>query len=180
MNLDGRVENSIKLDYPPDKMIVHDNYIYYWNYSYSRNKSPISRINIDGVNHIILDKDDDSRFLNSVDLVGEQIFFAQSYDNKNLYKINLDGSNRTLITSNFSSNSNININNNWIYYVYDSSIYRLNVNGDKKQTLYSIPSDYSASINVLDNYIYILETDSNSHTKMYRLNVNTLEKEELY
>lgn len=103
------------------------------------------------------------------ELIGMQdgfIYYTEGVDNRDLYRIDLNGRRQEIIIRDFSSYSTVVVEDGWIYGAVpnddekDAMISRINIETGERQSLYATcasQSDWEFSLNVKNDWIYFQE-----------------------
>jgi len=187
INTKGK-NKTLVLDTPCQYVVIKDNWIYYWTgyrggeaSSYKLNKRNItgdSCIFLCEINTLAdpLTIDDNYIYYSTLDYTSRAIH--------TLWRINLDGSNKTQLTTTKSYNPLA--YDGWIYFVDEDlrGFYDIDLYKDKRK-LWRIKSDGSNienvgtdsifCFNIINNYVYYMDF----HKKLYRINKDGSNKTEL-
>lgn len=144
---DGTEKTRLNEEWSSDIYVIGDT-VYYSDYSFNN----ISRIGIDGSNKTVLNDMDECFMLNVAD---GWIYYRNNSDNGRIYKIRVDGSDRTKV--NEDDSSCLNVVGEWIYYRNNSdngSIYKIHVDGSTRTKIHGVDA---TSICVVGDMIFYYE-----------------------
>ena len=120
--------------------------------------------------------------LYSINVVGKVLYYVD--DNKNIWKVNLDGTDNTMISSDVTA-YNMNVGDDYIYfmnYTDDSNskiaIFRADLDGKNVTNIYTLNS-YSSFLNVVDNDVIFMDSSENS-ASIFKISSNGDNRVELY
>jgi hypothetical protein len=176
IHIDGSDKTSLTSTPTRDINIVGD-WVYYslwsWRYSSGTSFHGIYKMRIDGsgVSDEILIIDDAA---SGVAVVNGWIYYCNHDANRSVFKVRLDGSDRTQI--NRDDSAYISIVEDWIYYKNSSSdgyIYKVRTDGSDRTKLndeacyfMTVEDDWIYYTVVYDGHIYKMRTDGSEKTKI--------------
>ena len=161
-------KRSLVCDDEVSDMIVVGDWIYYSNIS---DGFCLYKIKVDGSEKTKLNSD----FSSNINIVDDVIYYSD-YDLHNICKINIDGSNKTIIND-VDSCFMINVDNDWIYYRNNEDngrLYKIKTDGSERTRL---NQDETSCINVVGEWIYFRNNSDKS--SLYKIRTDGSEKTKL-
>lgn len=144
MDLDGSNNRSINYDNLTTTLYVNDNNLYYKAYNRGSGSSFI-KTDLNGNDKTTVttslsgfnENSDGIRFTYyPLEKIKDGwVYYVDSNSNNNLYKVKIDGTQKTKVSDDNISSSEFNISGNWIYYRNTNNsdkIYRINIDGTQK------------------------------------------------
>lgn len=146
-------------------------YDYYIKSSLTSNDGTLCKAKDDGsIKDVKIIEDN----VNYMDIYGNYIFYSSVSDNK-IYKIDIDGTNKTEL--NAKTKSSFAIYNGWLYFLNvdeNNSLYKININNSGKN---KICSDKADNIKEYDDYLYY--TNSSDNNKLYSIKIDGTNRKKL-
>ncbi|HEY9058967.1 MAG TPA: stalk domain-containing protein [Pseudobacteroides sp.] len=152
MNLDGSNQSTVNSDVSALWVDIIGETMYYKVFNYGIG-GRLVKSDLNGNNRVDICSDEPAGFVHSSNggasfwyrhnehIVGDWIYYINAYDQKSIYKIKTDGTERTKITADSVMDNNypdINIVDNYIYYRNASDgdkLYRIKADGTNRQAL---------------------------------------------
>lgn len=197
ISFDGTNKEKI-VDNVPYAAVIKDGWIYYSYFKFNGNNAEsfiIKRIKVDRTEEmtIVSEKvnftvDPNIMYLNSVYdptepasseffLYGDWIYYHNFTDDNKLYKIKIDGTEKTKVSDekfcNYFFNGQLIIDDGWIYYVkhnsedqlFEGKLYKMRTDGSDNQL---IIDSLVGIINIYKDYIFYSNAEDNN--RIYRIN----------
>lgn len=130
-------------------LCVVDDWIYY-----NDNESKLCRIKINGTGNSRLGEDK----ANSVNVVGDTIYYINKNDKGRIYALSTDGTNRRLVFDDIAYK--LQVVDGWIYYTNNRGLYKVKIDSNQKTILAEGNVQY---LNIQGEWIYyVISADTNN------------------
>lgn len=141
-----------------DYMVIQDDAIYFLN-----DDNNIGRIDSEGENYkLILDFEGENHL--GFQVVGDWIYYALKTGE--IYKVTTDGQDKTKLATIAAFNGNFAASEDWIFYVDDADIYRMQTDGSEIAPL----ATQQELFDVVDDWVYYGEVnDKNEQETIYQM-----------
>jgi putative cell wall-binding protein len=144
---DGFLASKPILSNNPKNIFMNSGFIYYQPASVMGPR-PIHRVNMDGTGNTIILEDD----VKSFSISGNKFFYI-SYGNGKIYTANLDGTEKSEVTSDAAGT--LNVHDGWIYYSNkedESRLYKIRIDGSSRTKLSN--QDEINAINIVGDWVF--------------------------
>ncbi|NLD47069.1 MAG: DUF5050 domain-containing protein [Clostridiaceae bacterium] len=158
IKLDGKEIINLYEDWNPCYLNIFNNWVYF--YTNTEGKEGIYRIKTDGSIHEKLS--DDTTY--SINVSNGKIYYIPS--SRSMYSMNLDGTDKKefIKSDNMILMNNINVEENWIYYVDSPAVMRINKESTQKE---KIKECDARGIVLVDEWIFYCTMERSGEADVY-------------